>query len=69
MLGLYAGNLPMETICWKIRIDAGDFLKGVIMAQCHGIILWFKAMVPGAQLSILAAHIFQERCEAKRAKL
>ena len=69
MLGLYAGNLPMETICWEIRVDAGGFLKGVIVAPCYGIILRFKAMVPGAQLSIPAAQIFQERCEAKRAKL
>ena len=35
---LYAGNLLMETMCWEIRVDAGGFLKAVIMAQSHGII-------------------------------
>ena len=40
----------METICWKIWVDAGSFLKGVIMAQCYGIILWFKAMAPEVQV-------------------
>ena len=40
----------METICWKIRVDAGGFFKGVIMAQCYSIILQFKAMAPGAQV-------------------
>ena len=38
---LYAGKF-LETICWKIRVDAGCFLKGVIMAQCYGIILRFQ---------------------------
>ena len=55
----------LEAICWKIRMDAGGVLKGVIMAQCYGIKLWFKAMVLGAQLSIPAVQIFLERCEAK----
>ena len=59
----------METMCWEIRVDVGGFLKGVIIAQCYSIILRFKAMVPGAQLSIPAAQTFLERCEAKRAKL
>ena len=27
-----------------IRVDAGGFLKGAIMAQCYGKILRFKAM-------------------------
>ena len=36
---LYAGNLPVEIICWEIRVDVGSFLKGVIMAQCYGTIL------------------------------
>ena len=40
----------METICWKIREDASSFLKGVIMAQCYGVMLQFKAMAPGAQV-------------------
>ena len=35
---LYAGKF-LETICWKIRVDAGCFLKGVIMTQCYRIIL------------------------------
>ena len=39
---LYAGNLLMETICWEIRMDSGSVLKGVIMAQCYGIILRFQ---------------------------
>ena len=55
----------METMCWEIRVDAGGFLKGVIMAQCYGIILRFKAVVPGAQLSIPAVQTFLERSEAK----
>ena len=38
----------METFCWKIRVDTSGFSRGVIMAQCYGIILWFKAMRPGA---------------------
>ena len=38
---LYAGKF-LETICWKIRMDVGCFLKGVIMAQCYGIILQFR---------------------------
>ena len=46
---LYSGNY-LETICreilgnhiWKIRLDAGCFLKGVIMAQCYGTILRFQ---------------------------
>ena len=38
---LYAGKF-LETICWKIWVDAGCFLKGVIMAQCYGIILRFQ---------------------------
>ena len=59
----------LEAICWKIRVDAGGFLKGVIMAQCYGIILRFTGMVPGAQLSIPAVQTFLERSEAKRAKL
>ena len=49
-----------RTICWEIWLDAGGFLKRVIMAQCYGIILQFKAMVPGAQLSIPAAQTFLE---------
>ena len=32
----------LETICWEIRVYAGCFLKGVILAQCYGIILWFQ---------------------------
>ena len=32
----------METMCWEIRVDAGGFLKGVIMAQCYGITLQFQ---------------------------
>ena len=59
----------LEAIHWKIRVDASGFLKGVITAQCYGIILRLKAMVPGVQLSIPAAQIFLKRCEAKRAKL
>ena len=55
----------METICREIRVDAGRFLKGVIMAQCYGIILRFKTMVPGARLSIPASQIFLERCEVE----
>ena len=39
---LYAGSLLMETMCWEIQVDAGGFLKGVIMAQCYGIILRFQ---------------------------
>ena len=39
---LYAGNLLMETMCWEIWVDAGGFLKGVIMAQCYGIKLRFQ---------------------------
>ena len=46
-------------------MDAGGFLMGVIMAQCHGIILRFKAMAPGAQQEHPAAQTFLERCEAK----
>ena len=38
---LYARKF-LETICWKIQMDAGCFLKGVIMAQCYGIILRFQ---------------------------
>ena len=38
---LYGGKF-LETICWKIRVNAGCFLKGSIMTQCHGIILWFQ---------------------------
>ena len=62
---LYAGNFLMATMCWEIRVDAGGFLKGKIMAQCYSIILRFKTMVPGAQLSIVAVQIFLERCKAK----
>ena len=40
---LYAGNLLMETMCWEIRVDAGSFLMGVIMAQCYSIILQFQS--------------------------
>ena len=38
---LYAGKF-LETKCWEIRVDAGSFLKGVIMAQCYGIIVRFQ---------------------------
>ena len=41
-LKLYAGNLLMETMCWEIRVDAGGFLMGVIMAQCYAITLRFQ---------------------------
>ena len=32
----------METMCWEIWVDAGGFLKEVIMAQCYGITLQFQ---------------------------
>ena len=32
----------MENMCWEIWVDAGHFLKGVIMAQCYGITLQFQ---------------------------
>ena len=38
---LYVGKF-LETMCWKIWVDASGFLKGVIMAQCYGIIIWFQ---------------------------
>ena len=60
----------METICWKIRVDAGGSWKGVIMAQCYGIILRFKAMAPGAQVEHPgSADLSGTTGEAKRAKL
>ena len=37
-------------MCWEIRVDAGGFLMGVIMAQCYSITKQFKAMAPGAEL-------------------
>ena len=40
----------METICWKIRVDASGFFKGAIMAQCYDIIIWFKGMAPDVQV-------------------
>ena len=36
---LYADNLPMENICWEIRVDADSFLKGVTMARYYDTIL------------------------------
>ena len=55
---LYAGKF-LETICWKIRVDTGCFLKGVIMAQYAMVSYYgFKAIVPGVQLSIPAAETF-----------
>ena len=30
------------TICWEVRMDAGGFLKRVIMAQCYDITLRFQ---------------------------
>ena len=35
------GNF-LETTCWEIQVDASCFMKGVIMAQCYGIILPFQ---------------------------
>ena len=48
---LHAGNLLMKTMCWEIRVDAGSFLKGVIMAQCYGITLQFQGN--GTRSSVL----------------
>ena len=58
----YEGNLLMETMCWEIRVDAGGFLRGEIMAQFYGITLRFQGK--GAR-SIPVAQTFLERSEAK----
>ena len=61
---LYAGNLLMETICWEIRggyqrlFDGGNYGTLATASYCG-----FKAMVPGALLSIPAVQTFLERSE------
>ena len=39
---LYADNLLIDTMFWEIRVEAGGFLMGVIMAQCYCITLRFQ---------------------------
>ena len=57
---LYAGKF-LETMCWKFRVDAGCFLKGVIMAQCYGTILQFQGSGTRGSVEHPSRQTFLER--------
>ena len=65
---LYAGKF-LETICWKIWVAASCFLKGVIMAKCYGIILWFQGNGSRGSFEHPGSTDLLERSTGKRVKL
>ena len=66
----YNVNLLMETFLWKIRVDTSRFSRG----DNYGTMIRYHTIISRQwnlehYLSIPAAQIFLEQCEAKQAKL